>query len=70
VLQIVEDRGGMGSSQFGTAIGWRPPGLFLDGVELRDPADGFLGDRGALRAVYIDELAPDVGQAGNLADGA
>src|SRR5690606_13182954 len=34
------------------------------------PADGLFGDRGALRAVDIDELAPDMGHAGDLADGA
>jgi hypothetical protein len=43
-LQIVEDRGGMGASQLGAAI-WRgASGLFLDGMELGDPADGFFSD--------------------------
>jgi hypothetical protein len=47
-LQIVEDRGGMGVAEFGADI-WRgASGLFLDGVKLCDPADGFFGDRGAL----------------------
>lgn len=43
-LQIVEDRCGVGPSQFGTLIRWRSSGLFLDGVELGDPADSLFGD--------------------------
>ena len=69
-LQIVEDRGGMGPAQFGAAVWRRPSGLLLDGIELRDPADGLFGDGRALRPVDVDELAPDMGHAGDLADGA
>src|SRR5690606_18599361 len=69
-LQVVEDRGRMCFAKFDPDIRWQTSGLFLDGVELRDPADGFFGDRGTLRAVNVDELAPDMGHAGDLADGA
>jgi hypothetical protein len=57
-------------SKFDADIRWRTSGLLLDGVELRDPADGLFGDRGTLRPVDVDELAPDMGHAGDLADGA
>jgi hypothetical protein len=68
-LGIVEERSGMGASQFCEAV-WRgASGLLLDGIELRDPADGLFGDGGRLRPVDFDELAPDMGHAGNLADG-
>lgn len=40
----------------------------LTGLELRDPGDGLFGNRGTLRAVDVDELAPDMGHAGDLAD--
>ena len=60
----------MGASQFGAAIWRRPSGLLLDGIKLCDPADGFFGDRGALRPVNVDELAPDMGHAGDFSDGA
>ena len=36
----------------------------------RHSADGFFGDRGALRPVNVDELAPDMGHAGDFSDGA
>ena len=58
-LQIVEDRGGMGTAKFDPDIRWRTSGLFFDGIELGDPADGFLGNRRALGPVDVDELAPD-----------
>ena len=60
----------MGASQFSAAVWWRPSGFFLDGVELRVTADGLLGDGGALRSVDVDELAPGMGHAGDLADSA
>jgi hypothetical protein len=41
-LQIIEDRGGMGTAKFGAAIRRRSPGLLLDSIELRDPGDGLL----------------------------
>lgn len=59
----------MGPPQFCAAIWREASGLLLDGIELRDPGDGLFGDRGTLRAVDIDELAPDVRHAGDLADG-
>ena len=69
-LQVVEDRGSMCLAKRDADVRWRPSGLFLDGVELRDPTDGLFCDRGTLRSVYVDELAPDMGDAGDLADGA
>ena len=47
-FQVVEDRGGMGPSQFCAPIRRGASGLLLDGIEPGDPADGFFGDRGAL----------------------
>jgi hypothetical protein len=44
--------------------------LGLDGVELGDTIDWFFRDGGALRLLDIDELASDMGHAGNLPDGA
>jgi hypothetical protein len=41
--------------------------LFLDGVEAGDASDRFLGDRRGLALDDVDELAPDVGEAGDLA---
>ena len=69
-LQVVEDRGRMCSAKRDPDIWWRPSGFLLDGIELRDPADGLFGDRGALRPVNVDELAPDMGHAGDFSDGA
>ena len=67
-LQVVEDRGRMCLAKFDPYIWRRASGLFLDGIELRDPADGLFCDGGTLRAVDVDELAPDMGHAGDLAD--
>ena len=35
----------MGAAQFGAAIRRGASGLFLDGIELRDPADDIFGNR-------------------------
>ncbi len=69
-LQVVEHRCRRCLAMFYPDIWWRPSGEFLDSVELRDPGDGLLGDQGALGSVDVDELAPDMGHAGDLADGA
>src|SRR5690606_1287167 len=69
-FEIVEDGSGMGAAEFGTTV-WRgAAGLLLDSIEPGDPTDGFFSDGGALRPVDVDELAPDMGHAGDLADGA
>ena len=47
-FQIVEDRIGMGPSQFCATIRRGASGLFLDGIKLGYPADGLFGNRGAL----------------------
>jgi hypothetical protein len=60
----------MGVAEFGASIRWRPSGLLLHSIKLGDPADGLFGDGRALRPVDVDELAPDMGHAGNFADGA
>ena len=42
--------------------------VLLDGVEPGDALEGFFGDDRALGMEDVDELAPDVRQAGDLAD--
>jgi hypothetical protein len=44
--------------------------LLLDGIEPGDALDGLLGNDRAFGLEDVDELAPDVGHAGNLADAA
>ena len=39
-FQIVEDRGRTGAAKFDAAVRRRPSGLLLDGIELRNLADG------------------------------
>lgn len=68
-LEFIEDRGRMCLAEFDADICWRTSGLFLDGIELRDPTDGLFSDQGALGSVDVDELAPDMGHAGDFADG-
>ena len=43
-------------------------GLPLGVIGPARPADGFLGDGGALRLVHVDELAPNVCHAGDFID--
>ena len=66
--EIVEDRPGLRLPDLDAPVRGRASGLLLHGVELGDPADRFLGDGGALGAVHVDELATDMGEAGDLAD--
>ena len=48
---------------------WRRSARFLfDRVELRDASDGLVGNRGSLGTMDVDELAPDMGHASDLAD--
>lgn len=58
----------MGPSQFCATIWREASGLFLDGIELRDPADGLFGNWGTLRPVDVDKLSSDMGHAGDLTD--
>ena len=69
-LHAVEGGFCLGLPDKNTFVRDQPPGCLLDGIKLGDPADGLIGDRGALRPVDVDELAPDMGHAGDLADGA
>jgi hypothetical protein len=43
-LKVIEDLGSKCAAVFGAAVRCRSAGLFLDGIEPRDPADGFFGD--------------------------
>lgn len=69
-LEIIEDRCRLSLAEFGTPIRRQTSRLLLDGIEPGDPVDGFLGDRGCLGAMNVDELAPDMGHAGDFADSA
>ena len=66
-LERVEDRCGVRLPEFDALLGWLAAGLFLDGVEPGDALDGLLGDRRCLALDDVDELAPDMRQAGDLA---
>ena len=68
-LEVVEDGTGVGLAQARPLLGRPAARRLLDRVELGDASDRLLGDRGALRAMDAGELAPDVGQAGDLTDG-
>ena len=67
-LQGVEGGSGFGLADLNAFIRWQPSCDLLDGIECGDPADGLVGDGGALGFVHIDELAPDLGEAGDFAD--
>ena len=68
VFQIVEQRFGFILPD-GSAAFWRLAShLFLDAIKRGDPFDCFFGDHRALRLEHIDELAPDVRHARDLAD--
>ena len=68
-LQIVEDLFGPRLPEFDTQQIWRRSAcLFLNRVELRDATDGFIGAGLTLGAMDVDELTPDMGHAGHLAD--
>ena len=69
-LEVVEDRLGAGLPDRDPPVRRRAPGLLLDGIEPGDAPDGLLGDGRALGAMHVDELAADMGHAGDLADGA
>ena len=60
-LQAVEGGFGFGLPDLDAFIRWQPSCGFLDGIKLRDPADGLVGDGGALGLVDIDKFAPNVG---------
>ena len=68
IAQVIEDGSGLGLPYGGTLIRRRSTGLFLDSVEPCYPLDRLFGDGRALGFMHIDELAPDVGHAGDLAD--
>ena len=59
-LQCVEGGFGLGLSDLDPFIRLQPSCGFLDGIKLRDPSDGLVGDGRALRLVDIDELTPDM----------
>jgi hypothetical protein len=67
-LQIVEGRGGMGLRSSARRLVVTSP--LSRRRRVARSGDGFFGDGRALRSVDVDELAPDMGHAGDLADGA
>lgn len=58
--EVIEDRSRLGRSNRGALIGWRSSPLLLDAVELSGARDRLFGDGGALEAVRVRELAPDM----------
>jgi hypothetical protein len=60
----------MDLSQALALLGRLAASLLLDGVEAGDAPDRFLRDDRALGLEDVDELAPDVRQAGDLGDAA
>ena len=67
-LQSVESGFGPGLSDFDPLVRGQSSCGLLDGIKLSDPANGLVGDGRALGFVDIDELAPDVGEAGDFVD--
>jgi hypothetical protein len=67
-FQIIEDRLCLRLPDLDAPVWRRSSGLLLNGVELRDAPDRLIGDRGSLGPMDVDELAPDMGHAGDLAD--
>jgi hypothetical protein len=69
-LQLVDDRLGTRLPEPDPIVRRMTTPVLLDGVEPGDALDGLLGDDRALRLEDVDELAPNVGQAGDLAHAA
>lgn len=69
-LQVIDDRPGVRLPEPHPLVGWLAASLLLDGVESGDTLEGLLGNERAFGLEDVDELAPDVGQAGDLADAA
>ena len=69
-LQVIDDRLGVRLPEPHPLVGRLAAPLLLDGVEPGDALDGLLGDERAFGLEDVDELAPDVGHAGDLADAA
>ena len=67
-FELVEDGTGVGLAQPDPLLGWLATRRLLHRVELGDAPDRLLRDGRALRAMDVDELAPDVGEAGDLTD--
>ena len=66
VLQIVEDRLGPRLPEPHPLRGRATAPVLLDGVERGDAPDSLARDGRALGMEDVDELAPDVRQAGDL----
>ena len=69
-FELVEDGASVGLAQPRPLLGGLATRRRLHRVELGDAPDGLLGDGRALRAMDVDELAPDMGEAGDFPDGA
>jgi hypothetical protein len=67
-LQVIDDWLGVRLPEPHPLVGWLAAPLLLDGVETGDALDRLLGDERAFGLEDVDELAPDVGHAGNFTD--
>ena len=66
-LQSVESRLGLGLTDLHPLVWGHSSRRLFDSVEFNNPPDGLVGDGRALGLVDVDELAPDMGEAGDLA---
>jgi hypothetical protein len=66
-FQVVEDWFGLGPPGLHTCFGRLTSNFLLDAIELGNAFYGFLGNRRSLGFVDVDELAPDMGHAGDFA---
>ena len=70
-LEALEDGSGLGLSDLGPLVGRQASRCLLDGIEFGDPPDGRVGNDGVyggvLGRVPAGDLAPDMGDAGDLA---
>ena len=67
-LERVEVRRGLGPANGCAAFGRLAAGFLLGGVEGGGPFQRFGGERRSPGGMDVEELAPDMGQAGDLAD--
>jgi hypothetical protein len=66
-LEAVKAGFGFSLPDLDPIVRWQPSCRLLDGVKLSNPPDGLVSNRRALCLVDINELTPDVGEAGDLA---
>jgi hypothetical protein len=66
LFERAEDRPGVGLPELHALAGMMATRLLLDGVAAGDALERLLGDRRGLALDDVDELAADVGEAGEL----